>query len=117
MNWVVGFLLIGYSLSFLDYVSEKGWDSYCFQEKKGSPINIITSSVDYTTPFIQSLQVTYKTQFFDISRTVVDNEKFQVSYKNTVENYVTFKKNNTSYRFDISNIHYHCESEHHVDGN
>lgn len=47
---------------------------------------------------------------------VVEEEKFQLSYTNVVENYVLLLKNNTKYQFDIVNIHYHCESEHHVDG-
>lgn len=116
MKWLLSFLLFNYSICFLDYVTENGWGNYCFQEKKGSPINILTSSVDYTSPFVRGLQVIYKTQFTGISRSVVEEEKFQLSYSNVVENYVLLVKNNTKYQFDIVNIHYHCESEHHVDG-
>lgn len=116
MKWPICFLLMICSNCFLDYESEEGWGTYCFQEKKGSPINILTALVDYTTPFLEDFRIKYNTQFLGISRSVVDDKKFQLSYTNIVDNYVLLHKNNTEYQFDIANIHYHCESEHHVDG-
>lgn len=115
-------LLILLILSFtnsnvIDYINQNTWIEQCRNQKRGSPINIISNDVIQSDQDELSIElIHYPDILKNPSQKVLNENTFIIAYENVVNNYILLKKGGLIYKFTFVNANYHCPSEHSVDG-
>jgi carbonic anhydrase len=110
-------ILFATNSNVLDYINQSTWTEQCQNEKRGSPINIISKNVTQADVDELSIEfIHYPDLLKNPIKEIFHEKTFMIGYEQVVNNYVLLRKGESIYKFTFVNAHYHCPSEHSVDG-
>jgi len=117
-NLLIILISISISLSnVIDYINQSTWDSQCQTQTDGSPINLILNEVKSKDEVDVSIElITYPSLLRNVKRDVQHEKTFSYSPEKVTDNFVYFRVEKDFYKFYFVNAHFHCPTEHHLNG-
>ena len=111
------------SLCLISYANQSNWPGICTtgHNNEQSPINILTSGDEYHGEYdeIQVYSTNYR-PLKNVERVIEETEyyyHFRFEWDEVVDNFLELKYNDELYRFQLNDVHFHCPSEHKINGN